>query len=212
LEQYGIELDHGPDRRMHGELCALTDELVAGFDCQPLRDLTKLLPRLWRVFVGIDTDFLEMLGIDPIREGVEPGRQAIHFVVLDHAAQRGSRMIVREAVKRGIAQALHVEGREQVLVKPDRHEEVKSEKALRGRPCGEADADLLPKLAGREALGIHLDVRMGLVEKSRALLIPRGLRWVIVGPDCDCQGTLRLRRDAPPKGRDAASSYTCGAN
>src|SRR6266545_5945066 len=102
-------------------------------------------------------------------------------------------MVVLETVNRGIAQALHVERCEQVLVKPDRHEEVKSEKALRCRPGGEPDADLLPKLAGREALGNHLDVGVGIIEKSGALLIPGGLRWVIVGPDRDCQRTLRLR-------------------
>src|SRR5436190_18530427 len=107
-------------------------------------------------------------------------------------------MVVLEAVNRGITQTLHVERREQVLVKPDRHEEVKREKAFRCRPSGEPDADLLPKLSGREALRIYLDVGVGLIEQSGALLIPGGLRRVIVGPDRDCKRTLRLRRRSPP--------------
>src|SRR5262245_46056014 len=121
-------------------------------------------------------------------------------------------MVLLEAVDRGIAQAPHVERREQVLVEPHRHKEVEGKKALRCRPGGESDADLFAKLAGREPLRIDLDVGVGIIEKPGAFLIPGGLSRVVVGPDRDCQRTLRLRAGAPPEGRDTAGSYTCCAN
>src|ERR1700687_334506 len=186
---------------MHRELESLTHELVAILDGQPLGDFAELLPVLRPVLLGIEADLLELLGVEIIAVTVEPHRITVDLAVLGGAIDERLGKIARKCVVGAIAELLDIEGSEQALVQPCRHQPVLADKSIRRGAGGKSDADLLAEIGERKPLKVHLDVRVLLHEQLDTLVYPGALLWIIESPEPEVDGLLGLGECTPGKRR-----------
>ena len=197
LKQDRIVLDHGPLRRVHRELEPLAHELVAILDGHPLGNFAELIPVLRPVLLDVETDLLELLGVEIVAVTIEPHRIAVDLAVLGGAIDERLGKIAGKCVVGAIAELLDIEGRQQTLVEPYRHEPVLADEPIRRSTGGKSDADLLAEIPERKPLEVDLDVRILHHEHLDALVDPGPLLRIVEGPETDVDGLLGLGKGAP---------------
>src|SRR5262249_27352981 len=151
------------------------------------------LPILRPVVARIESDLVEVLGIEVVAITVEPQRVTVGFAVLGGAGHERGRVVVGKGLERRIAKARHVEWADEALVEPDWHEPILTHEPF-GRGAGsESYAELLAEIPERKPLEVNYHIRVFLHEQLDALVEPRALLRVVEGPEGKTDRRFALR-------------------